>query len=56
MELRMVGVATQFYGLMGISMRDAVHDLALKDEGAVAEMYHPAWDMDDVHPSCVGSR
>lgn len=52
-----MGPATaQYYGLLGVSMRDALHQLHTTDEAAIATMFQPIWDGDATHPSCVGSR
>ena len=46
----------QFYGLMGLSMRDALHQ-AVEDFPALKQqIWWSPPDTDRIHPTCVGSR
>ena len=46
----------QFYGLMGLSMRDSLRQLHVRDEDLTARMFLPEFTHDPHHPSCIGSR
>ena len=47
----------QFYGIMGLSMRDAVHQIQVRNEDELlAQIFHPNTSWDRYHPTCIGSR